>query len=276
MPLFEKLGYDIGPQEPSPTSEQYPHCKLIYRHQLYAVFMMHQSTVAIHQPNYLPWLGFFHKLVHSDVFVVLDDVQIQKTRSSWVNRTQILAAGKPRWLTIPINRPSGVQKIQLTTILEDGLWRKSHRGRLHEAYRCAPYYQGLSDFLDGLYEDRTNSLLEFNLSAMRAVLDVLELSDGRKLVMASSFAVDLQGTTRLIELVKRVGGDSYLCGSGSSGYLEPRVFEKESMKLVWQNFSEVRRSQLGTATFVPGLSIIDALLTLGPIQTRGLLESSTV
>jgi len=236
--------------------------------------MMHQSTVAIHQPNYLPWLGFFHKLVHSDVFVVLDDVQIQKTGSSWVNRTQILNAGKPRWLTIPINRPSGVQQIQLTTILEDGLWRKSHRGRLHEAYRRAPYYQGLSDFLDGLYEDRTNSLREFNLSAMRAVLDLLGLSDARKLVMASSFAVDLQGTNRLIELVKRVGGDSYLCGSGSSGYLEPRVFEKESMKLVWQNFSEVRRSQLGTATFVPGLSIIDALLTLGPIQTRGLLESS--
>jgi len=236
--------------------------------------MMHQSTVAIHQPNYLPWLGFFHKLVHSDVFVVLDDVQIQKTRSSWVNRTQILNAGKPRWLTIPINRPSGVQQIQLTTILEDGLWRKSHRGRLHEAYRRAPYYQGLSDFLDGLYEVRANSLLEFNLSAIRAVLDLLGLSDARKLVMASSLAVDLQGTNRLIELVKRVGGDSYLCGSGSSGYLEPRVFDEASVKLVWQSFSEVNRSQLGTTTFIAGLSIVDALLTLGPVETRGLLESS--
>jgi len=230
--------------------------------------------VAIHQPTFLPWLGFFHKLIHSDVFVVLDDVQIQKTGSSWVNRTQILAAGKPRWLTIPINRPSGVQQIQLTTILEDGVWKRSHRGRLHEAYRRAPHYKVLSDFLDGLYANRSSSLLEFNLSAIHAVLDLLELSDARKLVMASSYAVDSQGTDRLIGLVKRVGGDSYLCGSGSAGYLEPRVFEEESVKLVWQKFAEVNRSQLGTANFVAGLSIIDALLTLGPIKTRGLLESS--
>jgi len=231
--------------------------------------------VAIHQPTFLPWLGFFHKLIQSEVFVVLDDVQIQKTRSSWVNRTQILESGNACWLTIPIKRPSGTHQIRLTTILGDGLWRKSHRGRLHDAYRRAPFYQGLSDFLDGLYENRTNSLLEFNLSAIHAVLDLLGLSDARKLVMASSFAVDSQGTDRLIGLVKRVGGDSYLCGSGSSGYLEPKKFDEASVSLVWQNFSEVSRSQLGTTKFVAGLSIIDALLTHGPIQTRGFLESST-
>jgi len=231
--------------------------------------------VAIHQPNFLPWLGFFHKLIQSDVFVVLDDVQIQKTRSSWVNRTRILVAGSPRWLTIPINRPSGVQQIRLTTIHDGADWHRSHRGLLHEAYRKAPHYKVLSDFLDGLYENRTNSLLEFNLSAIHAVLDLLGLSDARKLVMASSFAVDSQGTDRLIGLVKRVGGDSYLCGSGSSGYLEPKKFDEASVSLVWQNFSEVSRSQLGTTKFVAGLSIIDALLTHGPIQTRGFLESST-
>jgi len=234
------------------------------------------GLVAVHQPTFLPWLGFFHKLLQSDVFIILDDAQIQKTGSSWVNRTQILAAGKPRWLTIPVNRVSGVQQIRLTSIPEGGDWCKSHRNLLHEAYRQAPYYMALSDFLDELYENAGNSLLEFNLSAIRAILDLLGLSDARKLVMASSLAVDLQGTNRLIELVKRVGGDSYLCGSGSAGYLEPRVFEEESVKLVWQKFAEVNRNQLGTATFVAGLSIIDALLTLGPVKTGGLLENSSV
>lgn len=232
--------------------------------------------VAIHQPNFLPWLGFFHKLIKSDVFVVLDDVQIQRTGSSWVNRTKILESGNSHWLTIPINRSSGVQTIQVTTSLDDGLWRKSHRGRLHGAYRQAPHYKVLSAFLDGLYSNRSTSLLEFNLSAIHSVLDLLGLYDAQKLVMASSFATDSQGTDRLIELVKRVGGDSYLCGSGSSGYLEPRMFEEESVELVWQNFTEVNRRQLGTTTFIAGLSIVDALLTLGPVETRGLLESSTI
>jgi len=227
--------------------------------------------VAIHQPTFLPWLGFLHKLIQSDVFVVLDDVQIQKTGSSWVNRTQILAAGKPRWLTIPINRVNGVQQIRLTSIPEGADWCKRHRNLLHEAYRQAPYYKALSDFLDELYENAGNSLLEFNLSAIRAILDLLGLSDARKLVMASSLAVDLQGTNRLIELVKRVGGDSYLCGSGSAGYLEPRVFEEESVKLVWQKFAEVNRNQLGTSTFINGLSIIDSLMMTGLDQTLNYL-----
>jgi len=236
---------------------------------------MTQSKVAIHQPNFLPWLGFFHKLIQCDVFVVLDDVQIQKTGSSWASRTRILELGNSRWLTIPINRPSGTQQIRLTTIREDGMWRKSHRGRLHEAYRRAPYYSRLSDFLDNLYDNSGDSLLNFNLAAIHGILDLLGLSDAKKFVLASSLGVKSNGTTRLVNLVKSVGGDSYLCGSGSSGYLEPRAFEEASLTLVWQSFTELSRSQLGTTTFVSGLSIIDAMLMLGPTQTRGLLETST-
>lgn len=231
------------------------------------------QLVAIHQPTFLPWLGFFHKLVRSDVFVILDDAQIQKTGSSWVNRTQILAAGQPRWLTAPINRPRGVQQIRVTTLLEDEAWRRSHRGLLHEAYRKTPYYQSLSSLLDDLYENPVNSLFEFNLTSIRRVLDLLELSDARKFVLASSFDVKSQGTNRLIDLVVRAGGDSYLCGNGSSSYLEPSEFDKASVKLVWQNFTETNRRQFGTTTFIPGLSVIDALLNVGPAETKTLLQS---
>lgn len=212
---------------------------------------------------------------HCDVFIVLDDAQIQKTGSSWVNRTKILVAGEPHWLSIPINRPGGFQQIRQTTISENEAWWTGHRGLLHAAYRRAPYYKRLSNFLDGLYDNRANSLLKFNVDAIHAVLDLLGLFDGQKLVMASSFAVSLQGTDRIIELVGRVGGDSYLCGSGSSGYLEPKAFDEASINLCWQDFKESSRIQLDTTTFVPGLSIVDALLTLGPFRTRDLLESPT-
>jgi hypothetical protein len=224
--------------------------------------------VAVHQPTYLPWLGFLHKLLQSDVFVILDDVQIQKTGSSWVNRTQILRSGKRQWLTIPINRPSGVQQIRAVKIAEDGKWRKSHRGIIHESYENAPFFNQLSGFLDQIYECQHESLLEFNLRGIHLIIDLLGLSVAQKFVMASSFAVETEGTARLIDLVKCAGGDSYLCGSGSSGYLEPDSFKKASVKLVWQDFVEEKRSQLETSTFVPGLSVLDSLLVLGPSQTR--------
>jgi len=228
-----------------------------------------RTVVAVHQPNYLPWLGFFHKLLQCDVFVILDDVQIQ--RGNWTNRTQILHSGKPRWLTIPITRPSGVQEIRTTLIAEDGKWRKSHRGILHDAYRDAPFYRELSELLDQVFACQHESLLEFNLRAVCLTIELLKLSDAQKFVMASSLGVKSQGTARLIDLVKRAGGDSYLCGSGSSGYLEPDSFREASVQLVWQNFFEERHSQLETSTFVPGLSILDSLLLLGPNQTRDYL-----
>jgi hypothetical protein len=229
---------------------------------------MMRTVVAVHQPNYLPWLGFFHKLNRSDTFVILDDAQIQKTGSSWVNRTQILHSGKPKWLTIPITRPSGFQQIQATKIAEDGKWRKSHRGILHEAYQDAPFYCESGDFLDQVFNCQHESLLEFNLRVIHLVVELLELPDIQKLVMASSLGVKSQGTVRLIDLVKRAGGDSYLCGSGSSGYLEPDSFKKASVQLVRQDFVEEKRSQLDALAFVPGLSVLDSLLLLGPSQTR--------
>jgi hypothetical protein len=229
---------------------------------------MMRTVVAVHQPNYLPWLGFFHKLLQCDVFVILDDAQIQKTGSSWVNRTQILRSGERQWLTIPITRPSGVQEIRTTLIAADGKWQKSHRGILHEAYRDAPFYRELSDLLDQIFACQHESLLEFNLRAVRLIVELLELSDAQKFVMASSLGVKSQGTARLIDLVKRAGGESYLCGSGSSGYLEPDSFKEASVRLVWQDFVEEKRSQLDALAFVPGLSVLDSLLLLGPSQTR--------
>lgn len=234
--------------------------------------MTEKILVAVHQPTYLPWLGFFHKLRQSDVFVILDDAQIQKTRSSWVNRTQILHSGKSKWLTIPISRPSGVQQIRSATIVGEGTWRKSHRGILHEAYKKAPHYQSLRSFLECAYEYQGDSLLHFNLHSIQAVLEVLGLWNERKIVLASSFDVRSQGTSRLIELVKRVGGNSYLCGGGSAGYLDQELFLRSRLDLVFQEFKEPPRPQYGANKFVGGLSILDSLLNVGVEQTYSYLQ----
>ena len=232
---------------------------------------MSETLVAIHQPTYLPWLGFFDKLRRSDVVVILDDVQIQRTRSSWVNRTQILSEGKTRWLTIPIYRPSGLQQISATKIVYEGFWKKSHRGLIHTAYRKYPHYRTISPILDEVYESSESSLLEFNIFIIRKILELLEFNDAKKFVFASSFNVKSGGTSRLVELVKKSGGDSYLCGAGSTDYLQPEKFADAGVLLEFQNFVEVVRPQNGTSDFVKGLSVLDSLSILGARETSQIL-----
>ena len=227
--------------------------------------------VGIHQPTYLPWLGFFDKLRQSDVVVILDDVQIQRTGSSWVNRTQILSEGKTRWLTIPIHRPTGLQQISATKIVDEDFWKKRHRGLIHTAYRKYPHYRTISPILDEIYESSESSLLEFNIFIIRKILELLESNDADKFVFASLFNVKSGGTSRLVELVKKSGGDSYLCGAGSTDYLQPEKFADAGVLLEFQNFVEVVRPQNGTSDFVKGLSVLDSLSILGARATSQIL-----
>ena len=235
---------------------------------------MLETLVAIHQPTYLPWLGFFDKLRRSDVMVILDDVQIQRTRSSWVNRTQILLEGKTRWLTIPIYRPSGLQQISAAKIVDEDFWKKSHRGLIHTAYLKYPHYRTICPILDEVYESSESSLLEFNIFIIRKILELLEFNDAEKFVFASSFNVKSGGTSRLAELVKKSGGDCYLCGAGSTGYLQPEKFADAGLNLVFQNFREDARPQLGTSEFIKGLSILDSLMMLGKAEVAKILGLS--
>ena len=231
------------------------------------------TTVAIHQPNYLPWMGFFHKLRHCDVFIVLDDVQLPRNnKGSWVNRSKVLVEGEPRWLTVPICRPSGLQLIN-QVVQADASWKVSHRERIHHWYRLAPFYTLLSDFLDELFSVGTSYVYEFNLRTIGMILEVMGSSDLDKLVMASSFSVQSSSTLRLVELVQKTGGSRYLCGSGAEGYFDDSVIAQAGIEFHIQHFLEHPRPQLGEKGFCGGLSIIDSLLMIGPEETNKALSN---
>jgi hypothetical protein len=233
------------------------------------------KKVAIHQPNYLPWLGFFDKISQSDVFVILDDVQFPKgAAGTWVNRTQIAINGKPRWLSVPVKRPSGLQTIEAVQYV-DQTWKKSHRSIIHDCYRNADHYRAQCDLLDELFEPtEPESLMHFNLNAIKLILAKLASDDQQKMVMASSLSTTASGSARLVEIVQKVNGATYLCGAGSEGYLQPQQFEDAGLNLVFQNFREGFRPQLGTSEFIKGLSILDSLIMLGDTEVAKTLKSS--
>ena len=115
------------------------------------------QLVAIHQPNFFPWLGYFDKIFRSDTFVFLDDVQIQKTGASWSNRVKMMVAKEPHWVTAPIQRDyTGLCEVREINFLETGFWQKKLIKTLQANYGRHPFYEETMTVLEPLvtYADK--------------------------------------------------------------------------------------------------------------------------
>jgi len=231
-----------------------------------------KKTVAIHQPNYVPWLGFFNKLSRSDVFVFLDDVQFPKTGGNWINRCRINRIGSAHWLTVPVHRPSGMQEIRMVRCASHA-WKLQHRRVIHEQYRSAPHYHAVSDLFDEIYDSPDDEvLIKFNLRAIHLISKELGLHRGVRFQLSSELEIGSSSTARLVEIVKAVQGERYLCGGGSANYLDSQEFDRVGLEVAFQNFNEPSYPKLDINGALSGLSIIDALAMTGRAGTCDLIS----
>lgn len=225
---------------------------------------------ACHQPNFFPWLGYFHKIRWSDTFVFLDDVLLQKTRGSVTNRVAIAVAGAQAWLTAPLDRAyTGNVKINEARFAPDDDWRRRATSTLKMHYGRTPHFKELGPLVLELVNDPEPLLAEFNMKATAAICDVLELRP--RFVRASAFGVAETSSARLAELVERVGARTYLAGAGARAYQDDAVFHARGLEVRSQGFSPPRYLRAGKEGLA-GLSVLDALFWLGAAETRALLE----
>jgi hypothetical protein len=206
--------------------------------------------VAIHQPNFLPWLGFFHKMISADVFILLDNVPFSK--NSFQNRVKIKSPQGDQWLTVPVLTKGRSDQLTCDVLINNHIrWQKKHLAALRTNYQRAPCYEQVLDWLGSLYDGSATHLACFNISLIEAVRYQLGLS--RKVVLASSLHVgDSSGSQLLLDLVRIVGGDVYL--SGIQHFQHPI-------------YPQVYRD------FIPGLSIIDLLMNVLPAEALSYLTS---
>lgn len=226
--------------------------------------------VAIHQPNYAPWLGYFAKAASADVFVFLDDVQFSK--NSYINRVQVDALGQAKWLTVPVSYNFG-DAINAVRATDDG-WRDVHLAALRAYYRGAPFEKDVLMFLADVYA----RLPADNIAAAnRALIEALSERLGicPKFVTSSSFGLgELRGDDRLIEIVRQFGANAtYVSGKGGANYQDLAKFAAAGINLVYTDFVHPRYDQ-GHASFMPGLSVLDALFRLGFDGALALLKAS--
>jgi hypothetical protein len=226
---------------------------------------------AVHQPNFLPYLGFFDKLYRCDVFVLYDTAQFVKRE--FHNRNRIIGTqGTPEWLTVPVAVRFG-QRIADISIADDSQpFRDQHLRTLEYAYGHRP---GASETIAAVSEAYTahgfGSLVELNVDLLDRVVELL--GGGPRRVLASELGIDptLRSTDALVAIVQSVGADTYLSGAGGRGYLDEDRVAAAGIDLAWQDFHHPVYAQHAIGDFVPNLSIVDCLCEIGPTETARLL-----
>ena len=215
--------------------------------------------VAIHQPQYFPYPGFFHKLSLADVFVIMDDVQYDKR---FTNRNTILDPHGPLRLTVPINKAQKFSPNMLVEINNDMPWREDHLTKILGSYSNAPYFYLYRDYFENLYKQEWKMLFELDFETTKKTMEWLGVNI--PIIKESELNVKGESNERLVNVCKSLGADTYVSGTGAKAYLDEKLFEKNNIKVEFQNYAQTPYPQKFSKIFIPHLSIIDMLANVDP------------
>jgi hypothetical protein len=220
--------------------------------------------VGIHQPNFIPWCGYFYKMARSDRFIFLDSVAFAD--GSYTNRVKIKTAQGTQWLTVPVQKKglSG-QPISELTASDRVDWRRKTLAALETHYRRCPYYKDYAPALLEILSTAGNPMADLNIRLIECLAAQLGITTPT--VRSSTMHGEGAATTLLISLAKEIGADAYLSGEGGKSYHDERAFGLNGISLIYMNFIHPTYPQ-AFGEFQPGLSVIDLLFNAGPDSRR--------
>jgi len=224
--------------------------------------------IAIHQPNYIPWCGYFAKMRSCDVFVFLDDAEIS-TSQSYVYRSKVRNETGPLWLSVPTRRK--LHDLILGVRFADSKWSQKHLNKLHAFYHKCFYFDEVYAFLAPIYQETGDTLADFNVRMIRKIADYLGL--GCRFERSSFLMADGLRDDRHISLARIIGANTYLSGKGGQNYQDPAKFAEAGIELDVRTYTPIPYKQIH-GDFIAGLSILDALFHLGR-DTIQILEYSS-
>jgi len=231
-----------------------------------------RCSVAVMQPYFFPYLGYFQLFAHVDVFVVHDDTQYVK--QSWINRNRILEHGVAAYLTLPVAGGSHRQLICEKRLHDPRRHERKLLERIRRAYHAAPHLDSVSALLKPLFPGDDETVASFNVRALRALQELLGLR--ARLVLASERAYPRYPTAqeRVIRICLEEGGARYVnpIRARSLGLYDQAAFAAAGLELSYLSMnSDVRYDQTG-GPFMSDLSVIDVLMFNSAAQTRELLD----
>ncbi len=219
-------------------------------------------TVAIMQPTYLPYLGYFDLIAQTDVFVLLDDVQFE--RKSWQQKNRILApGGGEAMLSVPVRKQPLQTLLRDIEIDEDKPWRSDHLAAIEAAYRGRPRFdEGWAFVSDLLANGPRERLTDLTCATIEQAARRLGLQS--KMVRASALGCGGRRSEHVLELCRALEGDTYVSPRGAADYMAAdRVFADAAFPVRYRSYSPIAYAQGEDGAFTPYLAFIDALMNLG-------------
>ncbi len=234
-------------------------------------------VVAIHQPNYFPWLGYFTKLFCSDVFVFHDNVKF--TKRSLTKRTLIRKAptsSEKTYITVPVKKTSDYDLIKDLRVDHNQNWQSKHLNQLKGVYHKSPNFKEYFPQIKELFQSfkDVESLVDVNINSIKGVMEILSID--KDTVLSSKLKVKGVKSEYNINLIKHFQGTVYLSGTGAQGYQTEADFTKSGIKLIYQeifNFIEENPYYQVQGEFINGLSVLDALFNIGADGIIEILEN---
>ncbi|MFC1734811.1 WbqC family protein [Candidatus Hydrogenedentota bacterium] len=213
--------------------------------------------VTIHQPNFLPWLGFFHKMAQTDVMVLLDIVPF--TKGGYQNRASVASPQGEKWLTVPVlTRGRQGQSTASVEINNTAPWRKKIVSSLKQWYADAPGMETAAPLIDIISQDGWERLTDLNIRLLEEMKDILGIET--QLVKASEMNVSGTRSELLANICRDLKADIYLSGPSGRDYLDHECFG--NVNVMFHKFEHPEYNQL-YGRFIPGLSAIDLLMNTG-------------
>lgn len=216
--------------------------------------------VAVHQPQYLPWTGYFDKMDSADVFVLLDTVQFKK--GEWQNRNRFKTDRGPVWVTVPVRHHSGQLISEVAINEQNRNWSHKHRQALTTCYGATPFCEPVAAALETLWEREWSRLAPLNSAVIEALRELLGIDT--PLVVASDLPpMPDQADERLIAICRELGADTYLAGAGGPAYMEMERWEGTGIDVRVHDFTHPMYDQ-PFGDFLPAMSAVDLLCNCGP------------
>lgn len=223
--------------------------------------------IAIHQPNFFPWLGYFSKIKQSDRFIFLDHSINNRKDASYIRRTSLVSKqGKPFYVSVPVSKINGsdfgpINKWSVNT--KQPKFPKNILKQIEQEYGKTPNFNIGFELIQQYYNrfTKNSNLSDNNIHFISTICKQLEIE--KKFVRSSDFPNEDKSTKLLISLVKHCGGTKYISGKGGDKYQDKIEFDRNGIKLDYSHFKiQNYQQQHNSNEFVKGLSIIDAIMNI--------------
>lgn len=213
--------------------------------------------VAIHQPDYIPWLGLYYKMAHCDTFVYLDDAQYSNEAGHNVNIIKT-PQGALR-LKVPVEQHLGDLICNVRT--KDSLhWQEKHLKTIQMNYSKARYFKEIFPVFADVISASYTSIAELNMAINEYICNGFGIHP--KIMKSSDLSINSVREERVIDITLAVGGDEYLSGNGARAYQVEEHFTARNVKLTYLDYKPIVYKQFWK-DFLPCMSAIDYIFNCG-------------